>query len=127
MANFDTENTGTWFYFDEEDESQGGVCLRVLSAEESIRIEKLTTIKKDKFKAGNHYIETKTNDKVNSRLMWDYVITDWKNVCVNKEEVSCNIDNKVSLMNDPNFMNFVVKSLETLQENIESGKNLAKN
>lgn len=127
MANFNPENTGTWFYFDDSDESQGGVCVRTLSSEESVRIDKLTVTTKDKFKSGNHYVKTEVNEKLSSRLMWDYVITDWSSVVVDGKDLECDADNKIKLMNDPNFMNFIVKSLETLQDNIESGRNLVKN
>lgn len=127
MAEFKTDNPGTWFYIDENDDSFGGVCLRVLSTDESTRISKLTVTKKNKFKSGNHYVEETTNEKMSSRMMWDYIITDWSNICVDGKELECDTENKTLLMNDPNFVSFIVKSLEELQDNIESGKNIVKN
>jgi len=127
MANFNPENAGIWFYFDDSDEEQGGVCIRTLSPAESARIETLTVKKKNKFKAGSHFVETIVNEKMSSRLMWDYVIVDWKNVCVGGVPIDCDCDNKVKLINDPTFSSFIMKSLETLQDNIDNGSNLAKN
>ena len=121
------EDTGTWFYFKEEDESQGGVCLRTLSPTESSRIDRLTIKKKNKFKAGVHFVETEVDEKMSSRLMWDYVITDWVNISLGGKEIECNATNKVMMINIPIFSNFILKSLEKLQDNIENGIDLAKN
>jgi len=127
MANFDPNNLGTWFYFDDEDEEYGGVCLRVLPPSESAKINSKITHKKDKFKSGVHFVEEITDDKLAARLMWDYIIVDWKNVCIDDKEIECNLENKLKLIDDPNFSNFVIKSTEALRENIDSGNNLAKN
>ncbi len=127
MANFSSDNKGTWFYFDDNDDSNGGVCIRVLSEPESRRITNLTTNKTYKFKQGIRYEDIKVDDKRSSKMMWEYIITDWSNVCVDSQELECNNENKAKLIADPNFMSFIVRSMETLNDDIESGKNLAKN
>ena len=109
---------GTWFYFDEENEDEGGVCIRLISNDELDRIiifYKLTGIEKPIVK------------KKIEELIWDYVITDWKNVLVSGTEVDCTKENKVKLMKDPDFANFIVKSLEILLDDIESGNYQSKN
>jgi hypothetical protein len=127
MANFNPENTGTWFYFDESDESQGGICVRTITLSELTRIDKITVSKKDKFKAGVRYEEVKVDEKTANEMRYDYIICDWNNVCISGSEVECTKENKIKLMNDPNFVNFVLKSIDELQDDIESGKNIAKN
>lgn len=127
MANFSSKNEGTWFYFDENQEDLGSICIRILSEPESRRINKLTIKTKTKFKQGVRYEERKEDEKLSSRLMWDYVITDWKNISIDGEVAECNIDNKVKLMANPNFMYFITECVGTLNDDAESGKNLAKN
>ena len=60
-------------------------------------------------------------------MMWDYVIVDWKNINIDGEEVECNLENKLTLMNNPYFSTFIVASIETLNDSIQSGGDNSKN
>lgn len=116
MANFSSENKGTWFFFDELDESLGGVCLRLMSPDEEDRIERLTVKKKQKPSRGV-MMEVKTVDsKMKDRLTYDAWITDWKNVELNNKPVSCTTENKVAMMRVTDFARFVVDNILNLSE-----------
>lgn len=134
MPNFSSGNPGTWFYYNPDDESQGGVCLRELSTDEYEKIERLTVKIKKKVKRGI-VIEDKIEDtKMASRLRWSYCITDWKKTSLDGKELECNTINKVKMMKVIDFVKFVVdslnelvdanKSLEEVQlKNLESSSN----
>lgn len=120
MANFQSEDKGTWFWFDETDHKKGGVCLRVLSADRYEDIERITTKTKKKVKRGVAYDDITTDEKLASKLRWDFCIVDWKNVEVDGASVPCDKDNKTRLMKIIDFMAFVGDCLEVLTETNKS-------
>lgn len=120
MPNFKSENPGTWFYYDPDDESQGGVCLRELSTDEHARIERLTVKKKKKFKRGVPYDDVQTDEKLASKLRWDFCIVDWKKTCLDGQELECNSENKVRMMKVIDFVKHVVDSLNELVDTNKS-------
>ena len=114
MPNFDSTNIGTWFYFDPTNEKLGGVCLRELTTSESEKIERITVKKRKKFRRGQVYDDTETNEKLASKMRWDFCITDWKEVELDGQQLECNIEKKVKMMNVIDFVKHVVDSLEKL-------------
>jgi len=120
MPNFNSENLGTWFYFDPNDESQGGVCLRELSTDEYEKIEKLTVKTSRKFKRGQWVEDKKEDTKLASRLRWSYCITDWKNVSLDGNELECNSINKAKMMKVIDFVKHVVDALNELVDSNRS-------
>ena len=117
MPNFSSDNTGTWFYFDSDNEELGGVCLRVLAVEEFRRIERMTTKKSKKVRRGVAFDDVKTDEKLASKMRWDYCIVDWKEVSIDGQPAECIAENKVKLMNkSPDFVDFINDSLEVLTE-----------
>jgi len=116
MVNFSSSNAGTWFYFNDDDPEQGGVCLRELSTEEATRIEKLTVKVKRKYIRGN-MVEVREEDaKQSARLTWDYCIVDWSNVYLDGKPVECTAENKLKLMKCIDFAKFVSECIEKLVE-----------
>ena len=116
MANFNLKSTGTWFWFDDE-EKNGGVCIRELPIAESNRIEKATTTYRRKFKRNQWIEDNKVNTLEASRLTWDYIIMDWKNVIVSGSPLKCNRDNKYKMMMESvSFAKFVLNAGEELSE-----------
>ncbi len=111
---------GTWFYFNEEDESQGGICLRVMPEQKRLEINKRINSPKTKIKKGVSYVEENINLKLMIGLLLDYHILDWSNIVVDGEEVECTYENKSMLNNDPAFSHFVDAKVEKLQEKIEA-------
>ena len=116
MPQFSSTQKGTWFYFDPENESSGGVCLRELTTDESQRIDKLTVKKKKKFRRGIAYDDIETDEKLASKLRWDFCITDWKEVSLDGEQLECTTENKVKMMKVVDFVKHIVNSLEVLVE-----------
>lgn len=114
MPNFKSENPGTWFYFNSDDESKGGVRLRELSTDEYDRIERLTVKTKKKVIRGVPVDDKKEDAKLASRLRWDYCITDWKEVYLDGKLLDCDTENKVKMMKVIDFVKFVVDSLNEL-------------
>lgn len=116
MLEFNSANEGTWFYFDSTNEALGGVCLRELSTEENRRIEQMTVKKRKKIKRGIAYDDPEVDEKLASRLRWDFCITDWKEVALDGQQLECTVENKVKMMNVIDFVKHVVNSLEKLTE-----------
>ena len=114
MPNFKSENPGTWFYYNPDDESQGGVCLRELSTDEFERIERVTTKHKKKVMRGVLVDDAEVDERTASKLRWDYCIVDWKNTSLDGQEVKCDSDNKVKMMKVIDFVKHVVESLNDL-------------
>lgn len=121
MPDFKSESKGRWFYFN-DDEKQGGVCLRELTTEENRRIEKLTVKHKMKFErgTGRRFDDSTTDEKLAEKLRWDFCITDWKEVRLDGKELECNADNKVLMMRVIDFIKHVVDSLENLVDTNET-------
>jgi len=116
MADFDTKNEGTWFWFDDNDQDKGGICLRELSTEIYELIEKKTVKTKSKFSHGHRYDEKTVNEKLASEMRWDYCIVDWKNVSIDGVEAECNKENKIRLSRSLNFIKWASPCLEELTE-----------
>ena len=116
MPQFDSANKGTWFYFDSVNEELGGVCLRELSTAENQRIERMTVKKRKKIKRGVAFDDPEIDEKLASKMRWDFCITDWKEVELDGQPQECNAENKVKMMNVIDFVKHVVDSLEKLVE-----------
>ena len=114
MPNFSSENPGTWFHYNPDDESQGGVCLRELSTDEYSRIERITVRKKKKFKHGAAYDDIQTDEKMASKLRWEYCIVDWSKTSLDGQEIECTDENKVKMMKVIDFVKHIVDSLNEL-------------
>ena len=120
MADFSSKKQGTWFFFDMDNESLGGIQIRLLSPVEEERIERLTVKKKQKPVRGM-MMETRTVDeKMKNRLTYDEWIVDWKNISRDGKSVSCNIENKMSMMEITDFARFVVDGVLSLSETNET-------
>jgi len=117
MLDLNSDDKGTWFYFDPDNQKAGGVCLRELTTEENLRIEKLTVTKKRKFKRGAWLEDKTTNEVLASKLRFDFCIVDWKEVSIDGQKVECTKDNKVRAMKIINFVKIILESLEELTEN----------
>ena len=116
MINFETKNEGTWFYFDEANQDQGGICLRILSSDEYDRIVKITTRTKKKVKSGVAYDEVTVDAKLAAKKRWDYCIVDWKNVSIDNEAAECNSANKQRLVKSLTAIKFINDCLDKLNE-----------
>jgi len=113
---FRSENTGKWFWFNEKDDSDGGICLRVLSLDESRRIDKLTTTSKWKPIRGQ-ITEIKTvDDAMRDRLVWDYCIVDWKDIKLDGKELKPTADTKIAMMKSNTFATFFLDKVTELNE-----------
>jgi len=121
MPNFKSENLGTWFPYDPDNEDAGGVCLRELSTEEYEKIEKLTVKISKKFKRGQFIEDKKVDERLASRLRWSYCITGWKKTSLDGKELECTNVNKVKMMKVVDFVKHVVDSLNEL---VDSNKSL---
>jgi len=116
MPNFTSKNNGQWFYFDPDNEKLGGVCLRELPPDEFDRIEKLTVRHKKKIMKGVLIDDVKVDEKLASKLRWDFCITGWKVVSLDGKLLECNSENKIRMMKVTDFVKFVADSLSELVE-----------
>lgn len=116
MLELNSKNIGTWFDFDPDNHDVGGVCLRELSTEENTRIEKLTVTVKKKFKRGVWIEDKIVNEKLATKMRWDFCIVDWKEVSIDGQVVECTAENKVHAMKIIDFVKIIVDDLEELTE-----------
>lgn len=114
MPEFSSKNDGQWFYYDSDNESLGGVCLRELSPDEFNRIERLTVKHKKKIMRGVLVDDAVTDEKLASKLRWDYCIVDWKETSLDGQLLECNSKNKVRMMKVTDFVKHVADSLGEL-------------
>lgn len=125
MINFEAENEGTWFYFDESNHDLGGVCLRDLPVQESERINKRTTKTTKKFKRGQYVNVEEVDHKLASILTWEYCIVDWKGVGMHGKALECTDENKAKLWESRDFQQFVTEHIDAIQDkntSIETAK-----
>jgi hypothetical protein len=129
---FDLEelNPATMFYFDDDDESKGGVELRVLNKDALDDINRKCFKKKVEYKKGQRYEFVEPNEKLNMEMIVDYTITGWAGV-TDKDGaiIPCTLENKVKLMNGSMFFTqFYSAKMEILNQAIaEQGEALSKN
>jgi len=118
MPEFSSKNEGQWFSYDPENEKLGGVCLRELSTEEHARIDKIVIKHKKRIMRGVLVDDTTTNEKLESKLRWDYCIVDWSKTSLDGQQLECTSENKVKMMKVTDFVKFVADSLgEKVDEN----------
>lgn len=115
MVNFTRKNDGRWFYFN-NDEAMGGVCLRELSVEEGKRIEKDTTVVKKKIRQGQMVEYTEIDQEKSFRLTMQYCIVDWKEVAVDGEALECNAMGKEKALKCLDFVKYVSECLNILTD-----------
>lgn len=123
MAKFSTKNEGTWFYFDPDNKDEGGVCLRETTLDKYNDIESVTTTHNKKVLGGILVDDAVVDERLASKMRWDYCIVDWKNVVVDGEDLSskCTADNKLKLMlHDVSFGKFVRESMVVLSNTNKS-------
>jgi hypothetical protein len=122
-------NPGTWFYFDQDDESGGAILLRVCPQGEVRRINNLCTKKPVKFRKNQPYVDKEVDTAQEERLLWDYCIVDWKDIeDANGVPIECTQDTKDKLMQgDPGFSEFVAERMRMLREVGINKEDLEKN
>lgn len=121
--NLDNLNPGTFFPFEEDNPEEGGVTLRVLTAEKLEEIFKKTQIRKAEYKGSppSRFVFSeykKGGEEKEFELTWDYCILDWSGV-VNAagEEIPCNSQNKILLMKgSPKFSSFITNCVDKINE-----------
>ena len=108
-------NPGTWFYFDDDDQEKGGVCLRVLTLGENDRVRR--ACQKIDYVRGQRIVTS--DEKRENEMTWDYAIVDWSGIFDEdtKEPIECNKKNKITLMNGSiRFSGWVSDRLAALNE-----------
>lgn len=129
MAQFSSEDVGTWYHFDPTDEAAGGVCLRLPTEEEYRFIDKTTVISsKKKAYKGVLYDDIKHDEVKQTKLRWRVMIIDWKNVCLDNQPLKCTDENKDRMRKVNTFKIWLGGKIEKLLEEAEELKEaLAKN
>jgi hypothetical protein len=119
---FSSRNEGKWFWFNGKDDTDGGLCLRVVTLSESKRIEKLTTDVKYKPVRGQVVPIPTVDENLKDRLSWDYCIVDWKGVTLDGQPVAPTAENKVKLMQNVQFASYFIDKVAELNEELQSAK-----
>jgi len=124
-----TKDTGTKFFFDEEDESQGFVVIKLLNTAEIEKIEKSCVKFSPQAFKGQIRDKRTCDDKKYFELTYDAIILNWDNVELDGEVIECNLANKAKMMRENNlFASFIIDCLAKLTEMLDEKKsNLEKN
>ena len=124
-------NPGAFFSFDEyEGEDGGGVTIRLANGKTLDEINKACIKKKVEFRRGQRHEVIIDNDELRSKMLWEYVIIDWKGLYdQDGKEIPCTKENKVMLMQGSvKFSSFIGNCVEKLTEETEAYEgNLEKN
>jgi hypothetical protein len=118
------QNEGKWCWFNGHDASDGGLCLRVMSIDESRRISKIVTKSKHKPIKGQVVKIDEVDEELKDRLTWDYCITAWKDVKLDGKLLECNADNKVKMMKHNLFAAFFIDRMAELNDELETTREL---
>jgi len=124
-------NPGVFFSFDEyEGEDGGGVTIRLANGKILDEINKACIKKKVEFRRGQRHEVIIDNDELRSKMLWEYVIIDWKGLYdQDGKEIPCTKENKIMLMQGSvKFSSFIGNCVEKLTEETEAYEgNLEKN
>jgi len=123
-------NPGVFFSFDENEDGEGGVTIRLANGKTLDEINKACIKKKVEFRRGQRHEVIIDNDELRSKMLWEYVIIDWKGLYdQDGKEIPCTKENKVMLMQGSvKFSSFIGNCVEKLTEETEAYEgNLEKN
>lgn len=146
---FDLENTaGEWFRFFESEVKENGdvkyldpagdagkVCLRIADPEilEKIQaqtrkriIEYVYNPKTREMNRIKDFDQTPIQEKLERELLWDHVIVDWENLLdVKNQKIPCTLENKMRLMNNPQFARFIGRCLQLISGAMAESKEVS--
>ena len=123
-------NPGVFFSFDENEDGEGGVTIRLANGKTLDEINKACIKKKVEFRRGQRHEVIIDNDELRSKMLWEYVIIDWKGLYdQDGKEIPCTKENKIMLMQGSvKFSSFIGNCVEKLTEETEAYEgNLEKN
>lgn len=114
---------GTVEYLDPEADA-GKVCLRIADADCIERIQSQTRKKQAEFVRNPstramervvYFDQTPAQEKKERELIWDWAIQDWKGILnADGDPIPCTTENKLRLMNIPQFARFVGRCLQLI-------------
>ena len=111
----DNLNPGTRFDFPDSD---AWVCLRTCAGDDLKAIHKQSRKKRIDYRRGQRFEYQKTDEDLESRLLWDFCITDWGGLFDKPgKPIACNTEMKIALMGKSVvFSSFVVDCLDKLNQ-----------
>lgn len=124
-------------YFDPEP-GAGSVCLRIADPDvwEKIQSETRKKVSENVFNPKTRAMErivyfdqTPAQERKEREMIWDHAIVGWKDILdANGKQIPCTLENKMKLINNPQFGRFVGRCLQLIGEAKEAAKvNEAKN
>jgi len=117
--NLSNLNPGTKFFFNEDDEKEGSVSLRVCAGDDLRAIRKQSAQDKVEYRRGSRIEYKKVNEEVENTLLWDFCIVEWEGVLSEEtnQPIPCTKENKSLLMGkSPVFSKFVGDKLSILAD-----------
>ena len=117
-------NPGVWFKFNENDPDSGEVCVRLATPRKTREISKASGRQKIEYKGGQRYNYTETDEEKSSRLLWDYIIVDWRGLEDNDgNPIPCTPEKKYDLMMDNLlFFRFITNCVTRLNDEAEQDR-----
>lgn len=114
-------NPGTKFFFDEDNEAEGYITLRILPNETRDEIRAKAVKKRAEYRKGQRYEIIDLDEDLFAEAVWDYSIQDWGGVYDESgAEIPCTRENKIMLMNkSPVFARIYEDRLKVLRELLE--------
>lgn len=116
QIDIDNLNPGTFFEWN--DNSEGGITLKLCTGEDLKRIRRETEKNQPAiFRRGQRYeLDPKVDAEKREQMIWDHSIVNWEGLKdANGNDVVCNLENKIKLMNGSiQFASFVGECLDIL-------------
>jgi hypothetical protein len=117
------KENGETVYLDPE-EGAGRVSIRIADSETIESIQAQTRKKTAEFALNPksrqmervvYFDQSATQEKKERELIWDHAIVDWADILDTAgNQIPCNIENKLKLMNNPQFARFVGRCLQMI-------------
>ena len=114
---FDLDNLNPGTRFDFPD-SKAWVCLRTCAGDDLKAIHKQSRKKRIEYKRGQRFEYQQIDEKLESKLLWDFCITDWGELFdAQGKSIPCNTKMKILLMGKSVvFSSFVAERLDILNQ-----------
>ena len=130
----EVKESGEVIYLEPEEDA-GRVCIRIGDPKTIDEIGRKTQKKVSEWvfnpktkgmERGTYFDQTPEQAQKERELIWDFALQDWENLLdVNGKEIPCTLENKMRMVNIPQFSRFVGRCLQLISGAQEMSEEMA--